>query len=411
MVNEYIQDFQRRIALSFSRLYSDTYKNERVFRESAYDWEGDWEGRALLAFVCLKRLTGAEIPSMRYEIDRLAEHINENGYFGAPFDGTHISEQLLSGNGWFLRALCEYYTDYKDERIYRLIRKIVEKLYLPCEQLYQKYPIEGRGMEGEVSGNLSQKIDGWRLSTDIGCAFIALDGLTAAYKLLQEPVLKAFIDRRIAQFLAINRQKYCVQTHATLTVCRAILRMYLVDGGGMYLTSAKNLFQEYVNCGMTLTYENFNWFSREDTWTEPCAVVDSLIVSLYLYRTTGEEGYRTLARRIYFNGLTLNQRCNGGAGTSDCVTVKNPVWRAQMFEAEFCCSMRFAEGLYHVSLFEKELFEEDDSKKAGTMDEMNRYFQGDHLLCQWEDGRITTLPKIYEYSQEELKKLAIKIIF
>ena len=39
---------------------------------------------------------------------------------------------------------------------------------------------------------------------------------------------------------------------------------------------------------MTATYENYNWFGNghKETWTEPCAVVDSLILALELYRLT-----------------------------------------------------------------------------------------------------------------------------
>ena len=44
--------------------------------------------------------------------------------------------------------------------------------------------------------------------------------------------------------------------------------------------------------------ENYNWFTQKDSWTEPCAVVDSLILALSFYRETGEKEFKTLARRI-----------------------------------------------------------------------------------------------------------------
>ena len=64
-------------------------------------------------------------------------------------------------------------------------------------------------------------------------------------------------------------------------------------------------------------------FSLE-TWTEPCAVVDSLILALELYRITKEDRYRVLARRIWFNGLQFCQRPNGGVGPNTCVDKNNP---------------------------------------------------------------------------------------
>ena len=411
MVERYYQDFLRRVALNFERLSSDTYSNEQVFRDSEYAWEGDWEGRALSAFVCLKRLTGKEIPTLHYEIAHLKERTNECGYFGKVADGNSISEQLLSGNGWYLRGLCEYYKDTQEEEILALIKSVVENLYLRCEALYDKYPTENRTEAGEVSGTLTKNVDGWLLSTDVGCAYIALDGLTAAYGVLKTEKLKNFIDKQIARFLSIDKLQCRIQTHATLTVCRAILRMYLLTEDTAYLEKARGLFDFYTEHGMTLTYENFNWFQREDSWTEPCAVVDSLICALYLHRVLKDKKYLTLARRIYFNGINLGQRCNGGAGTNTCVTLRNPVLKTDMFEAFFCCTMRLSEGLYQVSLFADELFEEGDDDKEVVQDEYGRYLRGDHLLCSVNDGELTYLPTMYRYSPEELKGIRIKIVF
>ena len=410
MVEKYYQEFLHRVQLNFQRMSSDTYKMEKVFREKEYDWEGDWEGRALLAFVCQYRLTGKVIPTMTYEIENLPLRTNKSGYFGKETDGQTVSEQLLSGNGWFLRALCEYYAEFGGEDILQRIQSIVENLYLRCENLYDNYPIENRKDTGGVSGNLTQTIDGWILSSDVGCAFIALEGLTAAYKILRSPKLKAFIDKRIAQFMQIDKRVYKLQTHATNTVSRAILRMYFITQEEKYLKDCQSLFALYVQTGMTLTFENFNWFSRTDTWTEPCAVIDSFIVAMYLYKATGIAEYLTWARRIYFNGFRLEQRCNGGAGTNDCVRDGHFIWKAQMFEAEFCCSMRTAEGLWQVSLFAEELFEENDENKQETVDEYGRHFKGDHLLYKTSNGTWEELPNISQYSMEELKEVRLEIV-
>lgn len=411
MVEKYFREFLRRVKLSWTRMNGETYRGDRVFREKEYDWEGDWEGRVLLAFVCLKRLTGKQAPALSYEIKHLREHTNEYGYFGRVTDGNTVSEQLLSGNGWYLRGLCEYYCDTGEKEILELIQSIVKNLYLRCETLYDGYPVADRIGKGGVSGILSENRDGWILSTDIGCAFIALDGLTAAYGILRSEKLKIFIDKQIFNFLSLDKTKCHMQTHATLTVCRAIIRMYRLTDDKAYLNAGRKLFDFYVNYGMTLTYENFNWFGREETWTEPCAVIDSLIAALYLYRELRDGNYLTLARRIYFNGLNLCQRNNGGAGTNSCVTSARPYWSAQMYEAEFCCSMRMAEGLYQISLFKEELFAESDDRKEIVRDEYGRYFKGDHLLCCIDGGTLTELPKIFQYSRSELCDLRLKICF
>ena len=55
-----------------------------------------------------------------------------------------------------------------------------------------------------------------------------------------------------------------------------------------------------------------------------------------MYKLTGKEKYRTLAARIYHNGLSTAQRDNGGAGTDSCVTQQGTdTLTAEMYEAFF----------------------------------------------------------------------------
>ena len=68
-------------------------------------------------------------------------------------------------------------------------------------------------------------------------------------------------------------------------------------------------------------------------------------------------------------------------------------------------------GLYQVSLFSEDLFAESDDEKPTVRDEYGRIFRGEHLLCSVNGGELTFLPKIYNYSPEELGRLRIKILF
>lgn len=69
-----------------------------------------------------------------------------------------------------------------------------------------------------------------------------------------------------------------------------------------------------------------------------------------LYKVTGEPCYRTLAARIYHNGLATSQRSNGGAGTDKLVIkgLLDTLSTAEIYEAYFCCTMRLAEGLRYI---------------------------------------------------------------
>ena len=407
------EDFRRRVERTFERLSGDTYAGEKVFREPSYDWPGDWEGRYLLASVLLRRLTGRETASFAYLWEHLGEHTNEYGYFGSVTDGTSVSEQQLSGNGWFLRGLCEYYADTPEISVRDRIMSIVENLYIKCADLYARYPISGARAQGGVAGSAVGENGGWLLSSDVGCAFVALDGLTAAYALFPSSRLKEFIDGCMRVFFSIDKLAVHMQTHATLTCCRAILRMYRVTEEEQYLARAQEVFALYAEHGMTLTYENFNWFGREDTWTEPCAVTDSLIAALDLYDATAQPQYLTLARRIWLNAFRLCQRDNGGAGTNSCVTQQSGVWSMQMYEAFFCCTMRTAEGLYRAGQsLDLLLAEADaDAARAPAQDKYGRWMCGDRLLCSINGGPLGPLPNILEIGQAELEKLRLRIVF
>lgn len=112
----------------------------------------------------------------------------------------------------------------------------------------------------------------------------------------------------------------------------------------MFYNAALDIWELYLNKGMTATFANFNWFERFDTWTEPCAIVDSFILALQFYKITGNERDLRMARRIWHNAMASSQRPNGGAGTDTCVTGNMPVLKAgDIYEAFFCCTMRLSE--------------------------------------------------------------------
>ena len=143
-----------------------------------------------------------------------------------------------------------------------------------------------------------------------------------------------------------------MQTHATLSATRGVLRMYSVTKKVEYLEAAVKIFDIYVNNGMTENYANFNWFSRSDSWTEPCAIVDSWICAFELFKFTDNYFYISLANKIYRNALCYAERVNGGFGCDKCVTPSQkflmPNGGANLTEAFWCCTMRGAEGLASI---------------------------------------------------------------
>ncbi len=420
-------ELNTRISLNFNRLAdSSYYQINEVFAPSAYDWPADKEGRALLSFVSHYKISGKKIPCMDQMLEKLPSQLNEKGYLGTTRTDV-IVEQQLSGHSWLLRGLCEYYEQFASEYALEVIKNITENLFMPTKGRYNTYPIDrSEKDEGGVSGNEIGYCNNWLLSSDIGCAFMSVDGLSHVYKITKDPSVKELLDEMIDVYLSIDKKGLRVQTHCTLTAARGMMRMYLVTAEEKYINGAKEIYDLYVNGGgMTYTYQNLNWWRRPDSWTEPCAVVDSLMLALELYKVTNNEDYRKTAARIYHNGFSTLQRDNGGAGTDTLITDESP-WdhlQARTYEAQFCCSMRLSEGLWYINENSKLLYAEicgNVVKNANGiyMDEDIIYALPDETLLPYAeepvlvDGmKLTPIVKYYKVPKEIIENSKQKIMF
>lgn len=345
-------EFKRRIALNRERLSAPEYRAPLIFEQGS-EWPGDWQGRALLALV--KHYELAEVDSVKHAlkqqmddiIDQLHSHLNADGYFGELLDLNRVNEQQISGHSWFLRALSEYHTVFKDTYTFRLIEKIIETYLLKLTAAYETYP-EVERETGDVDGHLAETVvEHWHLSSDVGCAFILLDGVTHVYEITRDQRLVPLIQTMIDRFLRIDYVGNHCQTHATLSATRGMMRYYSLTKNEALLETVRRIFELYLKDGMTINYANVNWFGKP-FWTEPCAVVDSFMLAKQLYAETHEFKYVQLMNRIYNNALLVSQRDNGGAGCETCLLKSGDSLEIHMYEAYFCCTMRLAEGLYEV---------------------------------------------------------------
>lgn len=396
------------IKLNFNRLCKEEYTIEKIFQDNdSYGWPGDWEGRALLAFCCHYEINKNKVPALSTFIAELKKHTNKNKYLGKVYDGITVDEQQLSGHSWYLRGLLKYYELFNDESVMEIAKSTVYNLYLPILNTYDKYPLN-RIDDGGVGGYHNGIINNWKVSSDVGCAFMCVDGLSHYYSITKDEKVKEFLDKIIDKFLSIDIVNNKFQTHASLSCMRGILSVYKATVDTKYLEYVEKLFDLYVKFGMTKTYENFNWFKREETWTEPCAVVDSFILATELFNITHENCYLVLARRIWFNGLQFCQRENGGAGPNSCVTREKPILKISMYEAPFCCSMRYAEGLLEYSKNEK-LFKWN--KDALIVEETDgRKYIDDKLLVK-VDGNTVPIFSCNEIEEDKAMTLKLNVLF
>ena len=422
------RELQDRIERNYKRLSdSSYYQIGEVFSPESYDWYGDKEGRALLAFVSHYKINKRKIDCMDEMIEVLKAKSKEGRYHLGPTFTDIIHEQTLSGHSWFLRGLCEYYEQFRDEYALCAVKGVVDEVYMPTRGKYCTYSTDrSQTLAGGVSGNSDSQQGSWILSTDVGCAFMSIDGLSHAYKLTKDEKLKELIDEMIRVYLGIDKFSLKVQTHCTLTAARGMMRMYSLTKDIFYLNGAVDIWVLYTEKGgMTYTYQNANWWDRNDTWTEPCAIVDSLMLGCELYFATKEDKYRRTAARIFHNGFATLQRFNGGAGTDSVVTGQRggaDTLCMLMYEAYFCCTMRLSEGLWYVSTVKDILYAETSGNV--TKDERGVYSDNDIIYASqvgegieyaYEkvsvDGlTLTPIIKYYNIPDEVMGKIKQKII-
>lgn len=343
-------ELQERLLKNFDRLEEMKYQPQHVFltEEESGSWPGDTEGRTILGLVLNAKATKRTPKYLTEIIEKLPAHLNSKGYMGLVYDDC-FSEQQLSGNGWLLRGLCEYYDWTGNEKVLSMIKTVVDSLFVPIEGHYKNYPISEEGRranEGDMSGTTQNVVNKWLVSSDIGCVFIGMDGLIHAYKYYPAPKAKMVIEEMIARFLEMDPLKIKAQTHATLTGMRGLMRYDAIRKSNEYTADVERLWNLYKQYGMTETYANYNWFKRYDTWTEPCAIVDSYIVAVQLWQSTQNAAYLEDAEQIYYNALAHAQRDNGGFGCDNCPgKAEGECLRVFDYEAHWCCTMRGAEGL------------------------------------------------------------------
>ena len=335
---------------NYDRLESSIYTPSKIFpvlnKNVPVEWPGDVEGRIILGLVLEAQATHRKPKYLDEIIRMLPANLNKQGYFG-PLQKDTVNEQQLSGNGWYLRALCEYYRWKKDPKIKGYIAKVIHHLALPTKGKHGIYPIDPSSRNrtvGAASGTTQATVGKWRLSSDIGCDFIFMDGVVQSYEVVPSAALKSLIDEMIGRFLQMDMKAINAQTHASLTGLRSLLRYYVLTKKTTLLKELRQRYNLYRSSAMTANFENFNWFGRPE-WTEPCAIVDSYMLAVQMWQLTADPMYLEDAHHIYFNAIANTQRANGGFGLSNCTRPNFNSLRVDIDEASWCCTMRGAEGL------------------------------------------------------------------
>ncbi|MBT3361728.1 MAG: hypothetical protein HN403_19055 [Rhodospirillales bacterium] len=342
-------DLRKRIDRNFDRLEDVRYQpivNKGCFRPAKYRWPGDMEGRTILSLAMLQQTGKRDAKYLPKTMEMVPGRMNDEGFFGKNYF-PKCDEQQFSGHGWLLRGLCELYADRQDPEVKAMIEKVVDNLVMPTQGKHKCYPINPAmrvKKKGKVSGEVLSEDGMWRLSSDVGCDFIFMDGVIHAAEVLDRKDLYPIIDEMVARFLEVDLVAIEAQTHATLTGLRGLIRYAKLADKPELIAEAEKRFDLYLREGSTENHANYNWFGRP-THTEPCAVIDAFMVATQLWQISGNPRYLEQAHKMFFNGMGHGQRQNGGFGCDTCLGAEEVFMRINMQEAWFCCTMRGSEGL------------------------------------------------------------------
>jgi hypothetical protein len=342
-------DLRKRILRNFDRMESERFQpieNVGCFMGARYVWPGDIEGRTVLALVLLQQAVERDSRYLGKTLGAFGKQMNDQGYFGRDYK-PRCDEQQLSGHGWVLRGLCENYLVTRDAQTKKMIEDMVDNLVLPTKCKHKIYPIDPeqrkKGAGAEV-GEVVTDSNVWRLSSDIGCNFVFMDGVIHAAEVLGRKDLYPLIGEMIDRYLQVDLVKIEAQTHSSLTGLRGLVRYIDLVGRKDLIGKAEKRFNLYITEASTENHMNYNWFGRS-THTEPCAYIDAFMLAFQLWERTGKAKYLEEAHKIYFNGICHGQRANGGFGLETCSGSSDPFLRMKSDEAWWCCSMRGSEGL------------------------------------------------------------------
>lgn len=346
---------------SGERLNRSDYATEAVIAETVVDtWPGDLAGRLLLTLGRRCRAGFEDTSRLTERFDAMLLATDGHGRFG-PALGDVVDEQQVACHGWVVSGYLQYAAVTGDDRGYEAANRVIADLILPALDRFDTYPRHRAVVSsGAASGSADRIEGGWLLSTDTWCVLLALGALVPAFEArASDEIRRAVVKLRdaVADIDLVVEQ---AQLHATLAAARNFARFAEIAGDEESRAVAERLYSAYVAHGRTLNRATFNWFGRADSWTEPCAIVDSIGTALSLWRLTGDERYIADVELIEHNALAFAGREDGSFGLDSIATPENPVLTTIHSDARWCCTVRGGLGLVELSDGAAELRRHDD---------------------------------------------------
>lgn len=357
------------------RLDRPDYATDAVIAETVVDaWPGDLAGRLLLTLGRRCRAGVGDLTRLTDLFEAMLAATGGHGRFGAVL-GEVVDEQQVACHGWVVSGYLQYAAVTGDQRGIEASERVLADLLLPALGRFPTYPRHrAADSAGAASGSADRVEGGWMLSTDTWCVLLALGALVPAFEVRPRDDLHRAVLMLRDALAEVDLVAEQAQLHATLAAARNFARFAELTGDRGCRDLAERLYAAYAGHGRTLNRATFNWFGRADSWTEPCAIVDSIGTALALWRLTGNARFLGDVELIEHNALAFAQREDGSFGLDSIATRQHPVLTTIHPDARWCCTVRGGLGLVELADAAAELVQNDAGEelvlvlpRAGTL--------------------------------------------
>ncbi len=287
------------------------------------EFSGDLSGRYIGALATAARVYRTSFPNLDRLVAKAVALQKPDGYFGSTFHSDKLTDEdlaLLWGNGRLLVGLLEYYRYKPDASVLTAAKRLGDFLLNIAPRMLSKSIRDEFGAAHFASSYIC-----WTQQTE-GLANLYLVTRDERYRKLTEDIA-GVIERRPGDHV-----------HGYLTSLRGVMDLYQVTSDSRLLRQCEMAWQDIAQSEDLLDTGGVpEGWSPNKHRTEGCAEVDWLRLNLSLWKATNHPKYLSMAERVTFNELTMNQFATGDFGHR--VLTPTGISGAGAARAWWCCTL------------------------------------------------------------------------
>ena len=309
-------------------------------------WAGDESGRYINVLSYIAPYAGNIYPrelkqNLMQKLKDVVEGIlplqRQEGYFGKKeLEEGKIYRDQISGQGWLLRGLVEYYKLTRDEKAILSAKKLGD-YYIKTHLLWTT---------PEAMIDMEQGKCAYVYSNYTHC----IDGLVNLWRVTKE---EKYLDLAKKIGKLVKTFEHSIHSHHFFSTLRGLINLYLATGDKFYLNKVEAEWDEISTKGILPTGGVPECYTN---WTsdEGCSEADWAMINLYLWSITQKPRYIEMAEKIILNHFYWNQCSNGGfsgnyGGGDFRLGKMGNLTPGKRTEAYWCCSMHCTFALAEIA--------------------------------------------------------------